>query len=106
MAGLYFDKEGKGISRERYCELFADDTYRVVALTVCADGVQVSTIWLGLNHGIGSRPEIFETMTRAPTGLQWGACKRYSTQEDALAGHALSVERHGGAWQATEGKGT
>lgn len=102
--GLYFDRAGKPISHESYRVLFEDTNYRVLARTLCADYTEVSTIWLGLNHGIGSAPELFETMT-ALKGETWDDCRRYRTQEEALAGHALAVARHGGAWQAAEGNG-
>lgn len=97
--GLYFDKQGKEISRERYSELFENPSYRVIGRTLCVNGAEVSTIWLGLNHGVGSVPELFETMT-ALKGETWDDCKRYGSEDEAREGHALIVARHGGAAKA------
>lgn len=60
---LYFDKEGRPLSTEEWARLFEDNAYRRVALgTRDLDGVQVSTVWLGLNHRVGpGTPLIFET---------------------------------------------
>lgn len=53
----------------------------------------VSTVWIGLDHGIGSeRPLIFETMVFEGEGNQELACERYSTERDALEGHERIAE--------------
>jgi hypothetical protein len=43
-----------------------DSSYRIVAEDELADGSRLSTVWLGLDHGGGGRPLIFETMRFAP----------------------------------------
>ena len=55
--------------------------------------VRVSTVWLGLDHrfGGGGRPLIFETMVFG--GPLDGEQDRYSTEEQAMAGHAAMLKR-------------
>lgn len=80
-----------------------------VAQTFLPNGVEVSTVWLGLDHRYThrGRPQIFETMLfvkqrssyefrghkrvfeRTPIGEQW----RYSTEEEALRGHKTLVKK-------------
>jgi hypothetical protein len=81
---------------------------RRVALDKLANGVEISTVWLGLNHRYGvGRPLIFETMLFVPQkkvyyimgrrhefdreeiGEQW----RYSTEEEAVLGHKMLVKK-------------
>ena len=49
------------------------------------DDVRVSTVFLGLDHGFGGRRELFETMLFV-NGTAEG-CERYSTWDEAEAGH-------------------
>jgi hypothetical protein len=82
---------------------------RTVAYTQQGD-VWVSTVFLGLDHGFGRKgpPVLFETMTfRGTTTVDIGArqrvipdasdgdreMERYSTWDDALAGHAAICRR-------------
>ncbi len=96
----YYDRRGNPIDPWGWVELAKDDTYRRVALTALTEDIEVSTVWLGLDHGFGrpGPPLIFETMifTRLdePTVL-WGITLthdggetwRWPTEEAALAGH-------------------
>ena len=53
----------------------------------------VSTVFLGLNHQYGQGPPlIFETMIFGDRNLVEQYCDRYSTLEEAKAGHAVAVE--------------
>lgn len=53
--------------------------------------VRVSTVFLGLDHGWGrGAPEIFETMIFG--GKHSESCWRYSTREEAIAGHRVALE--------------
>lgn len=64
---------------------------RSVARTEVSPGVIVSTVFLGVDHSFGhGLPLLFETMIfRNGNGEeQW----RYSTWEEAEAGHAKAVE--------------
>lgn len=57
-----------------------------------SDGIEVSTVFLGLNHNWGSgAPHIFETMVFG--GPLDGEQDRYSTWEEAEAGHASIVRK-------------
>lgn len=57
-----------------------------------ADGIEVSTVFLGLNHNWGDgEPLIFETMVFG--GPLDSEQERYSTWEEAEAGHASMVRR-------------
>ena len=55
----------------------------------------VSTVFLGMDHAFGNGPpQLFETMARI--GDHWAeeVMRRYSTYEDALAGHNELVAEH------------
>ena len=65
---------------------------RVVARTNVVPGSDVSTVFLGLDHQWGDGPPlIFETMVFG--GPLDQETERYSTWEEAEAGHAQMVER-------------
>jgi len=54
------------------------------------DGVEVSTVFLGLDHRFDpdGPPMLFETMVFGGSDEQDEICERYSTWEEAEAGHA------------------
>ena len=55
------------------------------------NGVLVSTVFLGLDHAFGEGPPIlFETMIFGGEHDQYQ--ERYSTREEAIAGHKKAVE--------------
>lgn len=55
-------------------------------------GVQISTVFLGINHRRGEGPPLlFETLVFG--GPRDGEIERYSTWDEAEAGHARMVER-------------
>lgn len=59
----------------------------------CVDGKRVSTVFLGLDHrhfGEGP-PVLFETMVFGGEGWSEESCDRYSTWQEAEAGHARAV---------------
>lgn len=51
----------------------------------------VSTVFLGLDHGFGGPPIVFETMVF--TDGKGGDMERYSTYDEAMAGHKVMVEK-------------
>jgi hypothetical protein len=53
--------------------------------------VEVSTVFLGLDHSFGGKPLWFETMVFGGSLDQ--EQERYTTWEEAEAGHAAMVER-------------
>jgi hypothetical protein len=88
-----YDRDGNPIDEQTWAVLHADPEYKRVAFEEFdGGGVSVSTVWLGLNHEWDARrpPLIFETMVFGGKldGEQW----RFSTEEDALKGHALVVQ--------------
>ena len=83
----YYDRAGKPISQDEWFARFND---KRIAKTTIVDGVDVSTVWLGLDHSWGDGPPlIFETMVFG--GEHDQDCWRYSTEEQAKAGHERVV---------------
>jgi len=62
---------------------------RRVAETEAITDVRVSTVFLGLDHGFGGTPLLFETMVFG--GEADMECWRYSTWDAAQAGHDAVV---------------
>lgn len=86
---------------EQFCAWFAqrssqaeqqwgDVSWRVALTTV--NGITVSTVFLGIDHAYsGGPPVLFETMVfGGPLAEQ---CERYSTWDEAAAGHEAMVQR-------------
>ena len=66
-------------------------------------GGRVSTVWLGLDHSFGfdgSPPCIFESMVFGPGSYADLDMNRYSTLEQAKAGHEEMVRRWDSGWVA------
>jgi hypothetical protein len=78
-------------SLEKWAKWFeGSDETRRVALTK-GDDYLVSTVFLGLDHQFGrGEPLLFETMIFGGPHDQY--CDRYSTWDEAEAGHAKAVE--------------
>jgi len=87
------DKEGNPVSCSdlmTWAKSFETIDRRVAFDTT--KGVAVSTVFLGLNHNFGDGPPLlFETMVFG--GTLNDEQVRYSTREEAIAGHAKMVER-------------
>ena len=88
----WYDREGQllddydDIEQKLKCR-----TYKVVRQTKLRGGKKlVSTVWLGCNHNYSDGPPlIFETMV-FPVGSYYDLdCRRYATEAEARAGHAL-----------------
>jgi hypothetical protein len=93
----HYDRNGEPISFRTWCRLreLGIDYLRLAAETI--GPYWVSTVWLGLDHGFRcpNFPDfprlIFETMVFK--GKEGDLdCRRYSTEEEALAGHARMVD--------------
>lgn len=88
----FYDKHGKPITMEEWGALTQDLSYKFVG-NEYLEGLRVSTVWLGLNHGFLSEDiEIFETMVFPEEEWSDLYCKRYTTEEEAIAGHAAVVQ--------------
>lgn len=89
----YYDRQGKPITMEEWAGLFGRLPYKIVRQELLRNGFMVSTVWLGLDHRWlpDGPPLIFETMVFPPGG--WGelATERYSTEQEAIAGHSALV---------------
>lgn len=83
---LYYGLDGQPITRDQWSVLWGDREARRIAFTEIGD-VEVSTVWLGLDHRfLGEGPPlIFETMVFG--GEFDGYVERYATRDAALAGH-------------------
>lgn len=90
MTVRYFDRDGSPIPMLTWARKLEDRDYCRVARTTVREGVDVSTVWLGLNHRWDDgAPLIFETMVfRAGHGRDY---QRYSTLAEAQAGHEVAV---------------
>ena len=66
---------------------------RILARTEIAEGVRVSTVFLGLDHNFGGDgpPILWETMIFG--GPLDGYQERYATSDDAQLGHLEAVKR-------------
>jgi hypothetical protein len=71
-------------------QFMADHERRRIALTE-KDGIQVSTVFLGLDHNFGfsGEPVLFETMIFG--GDHDGYQERYTELDEALKGHERAV---------------
>lgn len=90
----WFDRDGKPLEMLEWARLFENLEYKRVARDELTNGCLVSTVWLGLNHGYGGPPLIFETMVFRPDdGVDGGDMERYSTEAEARAGHDAMVKK-------------
>jgi hypothetical protein len=87
----YFDRRGQPIDLVAWCAAMEDPQQKRVALTQIGN-VEVSTVWLGLDHAFyEGAPLIFETMVFG--GVLDEECERYSTEAEAIAGHHTMCAR-------------
>lgn len=87
---VYFNRRGEPIDAAEADRLLLSMKYRLVARDEVG-GTVVSTVWLGVNHQhFDGPPLIFETATFDPEG---DVLDRYSTEAEALVGHATVVRR-------------
>ncbi len=76
---------------------FQNTKKRRIGFIHLSNGLDISTVWLGLNHRhCAGRPLIFETMVFAPDkgGNTCFEMARYSTLEEARLGHKAFVKRY------------
>jgi hypothetical protein len=95
----WYDRQGEPIPVRVAEEYLSDYDYKVVAkdvVIVRGEPVEVSTVWLGLDHNFWSLSpdhpiKIFETMIFDHDGY-WDYQRRYSTEEEARQGHADAIK--------------
>ena len=80
-------------SRAEFYAFFEDVGRRTVSKTVVATGVEVSTVFLGFDHGFSDDgpPVLFESMVFG--GPLDDEMQRYTTYAEAWAGHQELVAR-------------
>jgi hypothetical protein len=88
----YFNRNGEPIELSSWMLLHENDEYKIVVKDEVGSYI-VSTVWLGLNHNW--RPEgpplIFETMVFKDGDWSGLEQRRYSTEEEAVQGHAAML---------------
>lgn len=104
--GMYYDRQGNPMGTFAWARAFADARYKRIESTTITSTTDptiklwVSTVWLGLNHAFitlageaAPRPLIFETMVFSDAANPWADtdCVRYTTEQEAVAGHADMV---------------
>lgn len=90
----WYDRDGEPLPMLPANDLLTDFDYKMIKQDVYVlegEPVQVSTVWLGLDHNWwpGGRPKIFETMIFG--GKLHLECWRYSTEAEARDGHEAAV---------------
>ena len=97
---LYYDRSGQPLGMNDWSLSFGAASDRRVAETTLPNGIWISTVYLGLNHNFGDGPPlIFETMVFRSQEDMWDLdMDRYSTEEQAKAGHEAMVAK----WQDRE----
>lgn len=87
----YYTRRGEEISLSAWVLIGGDPKLKNVQQTTLEDGRFISTIWLGIDHRYTNEglPLIFESMVfvNDHDGRDLH-CERYSTEAEALAGHA------------------
>ena len=75
--------------------MIEDMQYKRIAKDTLADGKCISTVWLGLDHRMDDGPPlIFESIVfRSKSDSRELETTRYSTEAEAIAGHAAMVAR-------------
>jgi len=70
-----------------------ESSSRTVERTKLGDEVEVSTVFLGMDHNFGGKgkPVLWETLVFG--GPMDGEMDRYTSEEEARAGHQRMVER-------------
>ena len=98
----YYRRDGTAYEEPDACLKWAVDFenrgYKIVKQQVLKNGLFVSTVWLGLDHGWGGPLEIFETMVFPKKGSGDDLdMERYATEAEAIAGHERMVTQWKGS---------
>lgn len=90
---MFFDRKGNKLTLDEWANLTEDVEYRRVAGWDHVGEWSVSTVWIGISMDFNRQAPVstFETWITGPDGLS--DMVRYSTEEDALEGHRLALER-------------
>lgn len=93
----HVDRQGRVIGMIEWSRLMNDLLYKRVGLTYLHH-VQVSTVWLGLDHSYRSAPHYYETMVfvcrQRDEHAPWAYWRdRYETEAEATIGHKRVVNK-------------
>ena len=94
----FYDRKGKPIDVTTWSKGFENNGRdKLVRRDDLANGIVISTVWLGIDHNFGVGPPlIFESMIfsdKRDTPKAELDCIRYSTEKQAIAGHKRLVEK-------------
>jgi len=103
---LYYRRDGTPYTGKDAALEWASDCQKpklkIVKQENLANGVRVSTVWLGLDHSFSEkRPQIFETMVFF-SGYKDEECWHYATEEEAIRAHKMLVKKWGAYKTADE----
>jgi hypothetical protein len=98
--GCYYDPDGKELTLEEWGRLFqsrhesGDDSWwrRTTHGEVDGEIVTVSTVWIGMNQAWTAPPLTWETMVFGGNDDYEDVMQRYTTREQAFAGHDKLAE--------------
>lgn len=92
MTNLIAILDGKEVKRVtdfmEWARLFNQSDWQVALDHV--NGIKISTVFLGIDHGYGGKPHWFETMIFG--GGHDGYLERYATWDEAEVGHQKALE--------------
>lgn len=89
----YFDRNGDPMALMTWAQKFEDDDYKRVEFTQIGE-VEISTVWLGLDHGNPESRKIFESAVFGSGIDSQEETRQYATEDEARAGHAELVEKY------------
>jgi len=96
----YLDRQGQPLTLMEWGVLMQDWDYKRIGFTQIGQ-VNVSTVWLGLDHSMPflgeTAPKIFETMIFG--GVDDEYIERYGTEAEAQLGHHYWVKRERRWWK-------
>ncbi len=97
-ASFFFRRDGTPYPPEpagtlEWAKDIRDHEKKIVRQETLPNGLFVSTVWLGIDHGFGRGPPIiFETIVfRGENELKVLDQRRYSTEDEAIVGHEYMV---------------
>jgi hypothetical protein len=91
---LYYKLDGvRPVPLESFPFIFQDKETRRVAFTEISKDIEVSTVFIGIDHSHGNseKPILFETLVFG--GEMDGVMRRYSSWFEAEQGHQLIVDK-------------
>lgn len=86
------DGQVRRVGLLRWAKAFENFEKRLVAVDYVGP-CRISTVFLGIDHGWGGTPLIYETMIFYQGSDSDLACDRYPTRELAWAGHQVMLQR-------------